>query len=76
MQQFVIEPEVRNNHSYGKGHNDGDQKRFYRNEVNGSRFENLFVMPTKRSLNEKLIPIVASGKKYISMKLHIVSIYE
>ena len=51
MQQFVIEPEVRNNHSYGKGHNDGDQKRFYRNEVNGSRFENLFVMPTKRSLN-------------------------
>ena len=38
----------------------------------------LFVMPTKRSLNGQeilILPIVASGKKYISMKLRIVSIY-
>ena len=58
--------------------NDGDQKRFYWNEVSGQGLKILFVMPTKRSLNGKeilILPTVASGKKYISMKLRIVSIY-
>lgn len=55
MQQFVIEPEVRNNHSYGKGHNDGDQKRFHWSEVTESRFEALINVHTKQSLNGKEI---------------------
>ena len=28
LQQTVIETEIRNNHSYDEGHNDGDQERF------------------------------------------------
>ena len=39
MQQTVIEPEVQNNHSYDEVRNDGDQERFYWNEVARSMFE-------------------------------------
>ena len=39
--QTIIEPEIRNNHSYGEGHNDGDQEMFYWNKVTGSKFEAL-----------------------------------
>ena len=55
MQQTVIEPDVRKNHSYDKGHNGGDQERFYWDKVAGLRFEGLLklLMPTKRQLNGK-----------------------
>ena len=39
MQQTVIEPEVQNNHSYDELRNDGDQERFYWNEIARSMFE-------------------------------------
>ena len=69
VQQTVIEPEVPNNHSYDKGHNDVDQERFYWNEVAGSRFEALvhdaFEKVTQWKRNIFILPTVASGKKYI-----------
>ena len=75
VQQTVIEPEVRNNHNYDKGHNDVDQERFYWNEVAGSRFEALvhdaFEEVTQWKRNIFILPTVASGKKYIDKTTRI-----
>ena len=72
LEQTVIEPEVRGNHSYdyGEGHSDGDQERFYWNKVAGSRFEALIhdayekIIQWKRNIF--MLPTGASGMKYIN----------
>ena len=81
MQQTVIKVEVRNNlnYDYDEGHNDGNQERFYWNELTGSRFHTLIHDAYKKTIQWKrnmfILPTGASGKEYINETMHLFNLW-